>query len=485
MRSFLSDVRGNFAVMGSLVALPLVVSMGGAVDMSRVYAGKRHLQSAVDAAVLSVANSAEQDTAKLSIMAQNYILANLDEKRLVYDGLIGITVTKQNVELSTAGHVETPFLSLINIREVGFNQIAKADRKSEDKVEVALVLDNTWSMSEKDKYGASKIDTLKSAAKSLVDKVLSDPRGLVSVGVVPYADYVNVGLSNRNASWLDVADDYSVPAPAQICETRTTKSVCKERAPTYACTVTTDGVEAPSTCGGSCTKSETQTVAPYQSCSGGGNPTNYKWFGCVGSRRLGTSRLNDGNFSEKYPGYLTTSQKCLNPIMPLSKDRAAVTSAINGLIINIGSYRPYTYIPAGLIWGQNMLSPPAPLQEGGPYALDNVNPRKIMILMTDGDNTRRFQSSDGAHVSLSSNVSTANSQVATVNQESLSICNYSKSMKIEIFTVAFMVDNPGALTLLKSCATDKDHFFDASDSASLISAFAGIAGSISAIRLTK
>ena len=223
----------------------------------------------------------------------------------------------------------------------------------------------------------------------------------------------------------------------------------------------------------------------YQSCTGGGNPTAYKWHGCVGSRMTGNTRLNDGSATVKYPGYVETSQKCLNPILPLTSDKTTILAAINGMIINIGSYKPYTYIPAGLIWGQNLLSASQPFDEGAAYDPKNVEPRKVTVLMTDGDNTLQFRSSDGRHVALSGNAATAKTQIAKTNADAASICAYMKPNKIEIFTVAFMVDNVDAKTLLEGCATDSTHYYDASDPAALLAAFSGIAQSLSQVRLAR
>jgi len=199
----------------------------------------------------------------------------------------------------------------------------------------------------------------------------------------------------------------------------------------------------------------------------------------------GTTRLNDGSPAVTYPGYVETSQKCLNPIVPLSKDKASLTSAIDGMIINISSYKPYTYIPAGMIWGVNLLSPTAPFKEAGAYDVKNIAPRKAIVLMTDGENTLRVNSGNGRHASLSSTAATAATQLAQTNADTKAICDYAKTNKIEIFSVAFMVDNSDAKGILEYCATDAEHYFDASDPDKLMAAFSGIARSLSQVRLAR
>ena len=104
------------------------------------------------------------------------------------------------------------------------------------------------------------------------------------------------------------------PPLRSTCTTSTTKSVCVQKAPTYACTKTVDGVVEPATCGGACTKSETQTVPPYESlhlAAAARRPTN--GMAVSVRERTATSRLHDGRPADLYPGYVETGQKCLNP----------------------------------------------------------------------------------------------------------------------------------------------------------------------------
>ena len=78
-------------------------------------------------------------------------------------------------------------------------------------LEVALVLDNSGSMSSTaTASGQKRIDLLKTAAKQLVE-TLSDQASLikqvdkpVQFSLVPFAASVNVGPENAGASWMDV-----------------------------------------------------------------------------------------------------------------------------------------------------------------------------------------------------------------------------------------------------------------------------------------
>jgi hypothetical protein len=155
------------------------------------------------------------------------------------------------------------------------------------------------------------------------------------------------------------------------------------------------------------------------------------------------------------------------------------------MIVNVGGYKPNTYIPAGLVWGLNVLSPTAPFTEAKAYDAGNKNPRKVIVLMTDGENTLRFRSSDGKHVGYNGNGSKRDKQAQQTLEDSLAICSNIKAQNIEIFSVAFAVDSAEAKTLLQDCATDAQHYFDANDAVALDSSFQQIADALTNVRLAR
>ncbi|WAJ26827.1 pilus assembly protein TadG-related protein [Antarcticirhabdus aurantiaca] len=492
MRRFLADNRGNFAVIAAMILTGLLVSLGGAVDMARAYAGRAKLQHAVDAAALSIASSDETDPAKLADLATTFIMANISAHAIKDVVVSRATIDEDNrVVVEASGNVDMTFLSMINYPTLGFDLVAETDRPNEVELEVALVLDNTFSMNDADDKGTRKIDALKTAAKLLVSMLMTEDDKLVSIGLVPYANNVNVGKGFSGATWLtDTKND--VQTSTKTCRDITEESYCATRAPSYQCAKNYDGVIVMETCSGACLETKKRYFDPPKvSCSGGGT-TTYKFEGCVGSRRTGTTHLHDGSPSELYPAFRTTGQtsdhtrSCLKPIVSLSKKRAPLEKAIDDLIINIGTYRPQTYIPSGLIWGQNLLSPSEPFQARDYPEAGDKTLRKIMILMTDGENTLRLASGrDGTHTAPSGNAGQISTQLTKTNQDTAALCTYSKSKGIEIFTIALMVDDSAAKSLLETCATNKAHYFDASDADGLVNAFRSIAGSINAVRIVK
>ena len=474
---FAKCTQGNAAIILALTFMVIIGLVGAAIDFNIQFKTKTYVQDSLDEAVLAAGANSTYDATTL----QNSVVTEFN-REMADRNYIGFTVTSftynttTRVITATAHGDYTPlFLGFFGITHIPFTVTSQVTRTADGMVELALVLDNTWSMSEALDGTQTKIQVLKTAASSLVGELMTPSnKPYVKVAVVPYADYVNVGLANRNASWLSVPNDSSTTS-SQTCNYYNTKTVCSGGT-IGTCTGSQDGVPYTYSCWVVPQTCQVVSVPTYQSCSGG-TTTTYKWYGCVKNIvQSGTLSMPDPTTA--YPGISQTSQTCLNPIQPLTNDPSVVSSAISGLVVNIGSYKPETYIPSGLIWGVNVLSPPAPFSEGAPYDSKNKMPRKTIVLMTDGANTLYVNSSGGTAKANAS-------QLLTTYSDQARVCSYAKSKGIEIYTIGFGVTDPTSLSALKSCASDSSHYFDAQSSADLLSAFKIIAGNLSKLRLSQ
>ena len=501
---FTKDRSGSFAVTTALMILPLILMVGFGIDGSRYYNARTHLQDAVDMAALALAASPEQDMAKLRADADKFIIANLSTDTVENIKVSALAADVDTIKLTVTGQIHTTFMKLADFDVMAVAATTLAMRAPVRAIEVALVLDNTYSMSADTGGGVSRLKALKTASTGLIDALLDDD-GNVRIAVVPYAQYVNVGTNNANASWLSKefegsrqeVDKSAVTTTSGQCEQK--KDGIEKSCPTgYNTTKTTywgcdtkDGIQVNCRDRTSSTKkcdvAEVETQKYKEVCPADATykTVTYKWYGCVYSRfGSTTARLNDGEATVKYPGFTMSDPNakdpnCLTPILPLTTSEKDLKAAIDALSFSKGSHEPNTYIPGGLVWGQNVLSHSEPFTEAADYDPTGTNraPRKIMILMTDGDNTLVYQKSNGTH--------TTSTNVTTTNNDTKALCDYSKGKKIELYTVSFMVTNAVAKTLLENCATDKAHYYDASDTAQLLSAFRGIADAISKVRIAK
>ena len=494
LRRLWRDRRGNVALIFALAAPAVVLTIGFGIDLSRYQTARIASQDSADAAVLAGGSSGLRNLTEIEAFVTRYLQPNLAQggQRMNTGYTVEVTQpTSRQLKIVVRGEVDSMFGSLFGMNRMPMKITSIAERGAADGVELVMVLDNTWSMSAQ-AGAATRINALKSSARILTNALMTPDVQNVKFGLVPYAEYVNVGTGNRSAPWLSVPADYSTtstPAPRVCTQVPVWTTTCTGGV-RGTCTRFVDGLAENYACWvvpQTCVSAPAVPARTTESCTGGGSPvtTNYRWYGCVYSRNTGTLRLNDTQPATVYKGFLGTSQTCLNPILTLTDQKSTVLTAINNLVVNVGSYKPETHIPSGLIWGVNVLSPTQPFSEGRPYSAGNRTPRKILVLMTDGENTLRYNAADGRHLTLSSNSATAATQKAATNQDVSDICSYAKGNGIEVFTVGLAVDTPSAQTMLRNCATDSAHYFDASDANSLVTAFTAIAASINAVRLVE
>jgi hypothetical protein len=209
---------------------------------------------------------------------------------------------------------------------------------------------------------------------------------------------------------------------------------------------------------------------PYQSCTQARTQTNvFRWHGCVGSRPQ-PSHVTDSNGAIPYPALFNTT--CGTAIVPLSKNYSSLKTTINNL-----SPSGETYGPAGLIWGWNVLSPAAPFTQAKAYDPDRRKPRKVMVFMTDGVNTRSMNSPTAT--------THTGSNRADADAAATKLCSNIKEAGIEMFVIALMVDDLATQNMLRSCSSGAKHYFNASDTQLLKEAFEQIARSLQVPRLTQ
>lgn len=192
------------------------------------------------------------------------------------------------------------------------------------------------------------------------------------------------------------------------------------------------------------------------------------WSGCVGSRPHPLN-VQDGGYSTPVPGIRDVV--CPSPVQPLTYSRSDLATAINAM-----SAAGATYIPTGLVWGWRALSPREPFaqSEGENRDADGNKIKKVLILMTDGENTQSptYPAHDGANPSVADRLT-------------MEACDAIKATRIQIFTIAFDVTSTPIKDLMRGCASSTGLFFDAADSAQLDAAMQAIGAQLGGLRLTN
>lgn len=460
-----SEKSGNVSVMFCGTIFTVMAAIGFAVDYTGMQSEQTRLQNQVDAAVLAVVLSGESDKDKQILVAHAAMMEN------GYPA----DYPKPVISLADDGSITVKAASLYDVTIMGMfgekQKMVEADASSmlaqNDVVELALVLDTTASMGRD-----GKIEALRSATNDLITSVSSTPEGSIKIALIPYANYVNVdsvGMNNRSASWTDVPADWSEMVTVTD-RVKTANGFCRG---TYTGTHTyvEDGVKV--------TKYDQCTDwvrSEYLETGSRQEEKTYGWKGCVTSRMSGM-HMEDGSYMTPVPGILSTS--CSDPIVPLTDDFTRLKTAVSNLSVGKN-----TYMPAGLIWGQRVLSAGAPYAETGVSSSD-VDVRQMMVLMTDGMNSMALNT-DGTHSELNIVDNPADAvRVDQTNMDTAQLCANIKADGVEIYTIAFAVTDVQTKQMLTNCASSTQHYFRAESASQLSGVFNAISTRIFAVRITQ
>lgn len=528
------DIRGGVAIWFGLMFPVLTFAVLVAVEFARASSADEALQDAVDAAALIAARSTAITSEELDAIGDAALIGALQGVKGINgftadaDGRLSMatfSVDGSTVTATATGTSEVlvagTFIPAIEIH-AGAEVV-----RSINKLEIAMVLDTTGSMS------GTKLSNLQTAAKNFITTMeaaaaRSTETNPVRISIVPFSTSVRVNdtlsMSSYNTSthsmtglptWLDGRAqstawnkdifDIANATAARIDRFEMLKNMglswggCIEaRMPPYDIRET-----APSS-------SNVDTLfTPYfapdepDTSSAYGNDymddeTSGNWS--VRQGNYAKYAVHDFNYWSYYLNNWTwgPNQNC-NPatIQRLSTNFSALRSHIDTFVAS-----GETNIPLGLMWGWHTLSPNAPLADGVAYSTPNTT--KIIVLMTDGDNTMGSTSSSNSNGTRyhgygygwqnrvsglsSSSSSTRTSKlngrmVGNGSQEDL--CGNIRGQNIIIYTVGVGVSS-SSQTLLTDCAGTAEQYYDVSaDAGDLDTAFDAIAGSIQNLRLSR
>ena len=504
LRQFGRDEKGIVLILFTLMFVPILLIVAIAVDVSQTLVVKRELISAVDAAALTVAQMPSLSDDEAEEKAEDYIKAHYPDSAA--GSLKDFSVKRDNgtVDISATAELNTSFLRVAGYDTLSVTVNSRAMMK-QTKLEVVMVLDNTGSMSKSvdgSVGGTQKIAALKTAAGKLVDILFSgeDESDFVKVGLVPFANAVNVG-ANLTAAQLDSAnpsllntehvtfDDGGTANVSRIFDTLKVAWRGCVRARTEPFDLTDDAPDP---------ANNKTLFTPYFAPDE--NVSSNSYLVGVGEPAF----KNFSFYKNKTPAGGSPNYDCpQGTVEPLTNVKSTITTAI-GKMTASGS----TVIPEGLAWGWRVVSPGAPFALGAPY--NDKNTVKAIILLTDGQNNltgdcgnpcaphndsyKTFFSaygyaSKGGHLGAADG-SQAN---AKLDEKTATVCSNitgdldgdGKSENIILYTITFGVLPDSAKTLMENCASPSGKYFHAPSDEDLEDAFETIAFGLTKLRLAR
>lgn len=439
-RALARDRRGNVAVMSGLVAIPMMGSVGFAVDYSVANTVKTELQNALDVAVLAGArqSGAAQSTAASAAFAANYhggtaaspsFATNADGS---FTGTLNVQIPTTMGQLVGQSSFATKLTSTAYPASAGTSTITQP-------IEVAVMLDASSSMSQSagnttGNTRETKFQAMQAAVTTLVNTVVQTDQTIKTrVALVPFSSAVNLRGVNAttNKSFYEMATG--------VAPTTSWASVV-ERAGASA--FTDDA------------------------------PAATKYFTTFATAH--SSPISSNSFFVTYVKGLTSDAPPAY-LVPLSGDKTALTTAINGL-----SIAGTTAGHLGTAWAWYALSPNFATVWGAASAPAAYGTgTKVAVLMSDFD----FNTSYNATVTTAArvlDVSHASTDSNGSYDQALAQCTAMKNAGITVYTVGFQVDttNADSVYLFNNCASDASKAIVASDGNALLAAFTTVGNSV-------
>lgn len=222
LRHFRQNQNGAIAPLFALMLPPILFAMMLAIDTANLMRVRGNVQQSLDASALAVGRrfTVASTENEMRAFGKRIFDANLRA--------IAPPATKFDLKFPQGANVDQQIVASASFRYVSFfgkavkalsNGATDWDKytytmaatvRLKNTLEVALVLDNSGSMSDPGSgSGRKRIDLLKDASSQLVDK-LADQAKLIThlenpiqFSLVPFAASVNIGPENRDKLWMD------------------------------------------------------------------------------------------------------------------------------------------------------------------------------------------------------------------------------------------------------------------------------------------
>ncbi|WP_084176008.1 pilus assembly protein [Brevundimonas bacteroides] len=548
-RRLATDTGGNIAIVFALVLPLLIMITLGGVDISRASTVKMNLQDALDAATLAAARSQFTDNARITEVGMNALRANLapfpEIQLLEGQSSFRLNTTTGAVQGDAIVSVDTLVADIVlppygAVLEDRLPVRARSEvLRSNNRIEVALVLDNTGSMA------GQKLTNTKAAAIDLINRLeAADNRSIeadaIKISLVPFSMTVRVaqGGTSTIPSYMSNATNHTgatgslglfstgVGRFTLFQDLGTTWGGCVEARPqpfdirdTAPTTSNQATMFVPYFAPDEPDRGDYPNDSTWQSWLNSSNSDQNDYLNDTPTSSYGTSNAsnpmggNSGrrtmffNRLKERSKYNTTNRRgamtadfgpnngcTLQPIIRLTDNYNALRTAVNNMVAT-GN----TNVPLGAMWGWHTLSPNAPFGDGRPYGSERL--QKIIIIMTDGENVMSDNNSPNdsfynglgyiwqERLGMGTGSDSARRQRMDErfdhsgnSQEDL--CGNMKAAGIEVYTVAVQVDTQ-AQTLMRRCASSSDHYFPVNNASGIGAAFDRIAGAIENLRISR
>ena len=471
------DTRAAIIVLFAVMAPLLIGSAGMALDYAQAYLVQQRLAQAIDAAALAAA-AASSDPATINQKVQDFFDVNYPEEKLgiTFDPVV--VINGNLVTVTGVATYETTFLTVLGIDEidVGAETVVQREVKG---LEVVLVLDNTGSMASNNNieklrqaacefveilYGTYDSEALEEDCLERYGSYVDPENEFVKIGLVPYATSVNVGPYGLGFDDDgDVYDDAFLSNPADL--------TFSNDGDTDLCVIEDDD--------GTDVQDHTGPWNMFRWCRDiADDEPECNYYNNYVCNSYNSSHSSCTSWSYSYGSrgsYRGPNYTCPRAsVLPLTEDMTALKDRIDEMEAN-----GWTFGNLGTVWGWRMLSPDAPFTEGVDW--DNTAWRKVIVIMTDGDNVR---SSPYGGYGNNNDHTVYNSGVLDDRLED-TCANMDAEDSVTVYTITFDTGGIDADTeqLYEDCAANGGRHEHVETSDELIEVFRDIAQELSNLHI--
>jgi Flp pilus assembly protein TadG len=456
LRRFLRAREGNVAIIFGLALIPIVASVGAAIDFSRANSVKTDLQASLDAAALMLSRDALGDSPdQLNSKALAYVKANFNRPGTSVTSVSADFTSTGGFRLRVNGTVRVP-TDFMNIFGQDYLNVSTSSTTAwgSTRLRVALVLDNTGSMAQ-----AGKIGALRSATVSLLGQLKNAAYkdGDVYVSIIPFVKDVSFGPGAYQAKWIDWTDwDAS-------------NGTCKNYQQGGGWGGGWGGGRGGGWGGGWGSPNDKASCLQLK---GTWTPDNHqKWNGCVVDRGDSNGPNVDNydtnvvapNINVKASLYAAEQySSCPQASRGLSYDWDAMNTLVNNMQ-PAGNTNQAIGLQVG--WMS--------LVGGGPFTVPPMDSdytyQQIIILLTDGLNTE-----DRWYTNQSS-----------IDARQQLTCNNVKAAGITLYTIQVNTGGDPTSTLLQNCASTPDKFTLLTSADQIAATFQKIGNDLTRLRVAQ
>jgi len=527
--SMASKDEGSVGIIAGFMLLLIATASGGALDYSNAISKRISLQDLADASALVAARLGEDATlAEYKDAVQNFFLDSELCKDITCPPPDVSRGDNGSVRVEAAFGVPTFILDVVGVDELPVSVVAEALPPTQFGVDVMMVLDYSGSMKWDDKY-----ISMANAAKDFIDRSAARKGESMRVGIVPFSKYVLTPLSGQYA--YDIAGGAVLTGLDIVGCTMNRQYPHSVNADTPNSTVIGSlwPVDSYTTGSASGASSYSDPYAVdigsiqlqidgesydleyfdlFPQASGSSSPLLNIWslggpsYVTAGGHDRLALRWSDAGtppnstFENYHPwsdvptdplngyGDATGWDTPANGQLPSDFNTHQLAEALGG---SCGNYadkslwaRPLstefdklkdaidkmeplgaTNIALGLDFGWHYLTENEPFSQAAKTV--ETDTRKSLVLLSDGTQTVAAHGESGAY------------NVDSANQNILKTCDAAKLSGIDVYTIAFGIDDDWTRTLLETCSSGEPFYHEPADGAALEKVFDDIFDSIS------